>query len=327
MPIGYVAPPGSCTGYDIIGDIHGCANTLVKLLEALGYSEVNGIYRHGQRLAIFLGDVVDRGPHIRDALRIVRNMTDNQAALCLMGNHEYNAVGYTMPIEEQGVDSYVRPHTTRHNRLIAETLEQFAGYPEEWRSYLEWFQTLPLFLELPGFRVVHACWDQALIDEYKRRYGGNQVDAAFIKASADKTGFAGQFMDRLTRGIDLRLPDDMKMTSRDGFIRNSFRTKFWAVNPKTYRDVVFQPDPLPPHIADRALSVEEKAQLLHYGEKEPPVFFGHYWLQGKPRPLRANVTCLDYSAVKYGRLVAYRYDGEKPLREDKFVWVYVDPDM
>lgn len=330
MPRGWVGlPHESFAGYDIIGDIHGCANALVKLLTLMGYRIQNGVFRHPDRLAVFLGDVLDRGPHIREALQIVKSMVDQGTALCVMGNHEYNALGYTTPLERKsnGAVEYVRPHSTRHNRLIAETLEQFAGYPEEWREYLQWFETLPLFLELPGFRVVHACWDQALIDQFKSRYNGNCVDADFIKASADKDSFAGRFMDRLTRGIDLPLPDGMTMVSRDGYVRNSFRTKFWASRPVSYRDVVFQPDPLPPSIANRLLTDAERSTLIRYGDHEPPVFVGHYWLQGKPRPVRANVICLDYSAVKYGRLVAYRYDGESRVREDKFVWVYVDPDM
>ena len=47
-------------------------------------------------------------------------------------------------------------------------------------------------------------------------------------------------------------------------------------------------------------------------------------------PARSNICCLDYSAVKYGRLVAYRYDNNdedkgKALDPDKYVWLYVDP--
>ena len=151
-------------GYDIIGDVHGCAYTLEKLLGKLGYESHEGIYRHPQRQAIFLGDVLDRGPHIREALHLVKAMVDAGAAECILGNHEFNAICYTTSAPEGTGQSHVRAHTPRHNRLIAETLEQFASYPEEWRMFLDWFKTLPLFLEKPGFRVVHACWDQQLIE-------------------------------------------------------------------------------------------------------------------------------------------------------------------
>lgn len=310
--------------FDIIGDVHGCAETLEKLLLRLGYELVNGVYRHPNRVAVFLGDIVDRGPHIREALHIVKNMTDAGVAYCLMGNHEYNALGYTIRID--GPDSpYIREHNNRHNRLIAETLEQFASFPEEWRMFLEWFKTLPLFLELPGFRAVHACWDDTLIQEFKKRFDTNVVDEAFLIESHNKKSFAGRFMDRLTRGTDLKLPEGLTLVGKDGYERSVFRTKFWASKPQCYRDVVFQPDPLPEEVACLSLSDAEKAQIIHYPKAAPPVFVGHYWLQGKPRPLQSNLACLDYSAVKYGRLVAYRFDGEERLQADKFQWVYVDP--
>lgn len=68
----------------------------------------------------------------------------------------------------------------------------------------------------------------------------------------------------------------------------------------------------------------ERRQLISYPLDAPPVFVGHYWMEGEPAPLKPNVACIDYSAVKYGRLVAYRMDGERALSRDKFVWVDVE---
>ncbi|MDZ7910823.1 MAG: hypothetical protein U5O16_03165 [Rhodococcus sp. (in: high G+C Gram-positive bacteria)] len=120
------------------------------------------------------------------------------------------------------------------------------------------------------------------------------------------------------------MPEQRVIRSRDGLTRDYFRTKFWAAQPELYQDVVFQPDPLPEDLVVRSLSVEEQGKILRYRENEKPIFFGHYWLHGRPRIQTANVACLDYSAVKYGRLVAYRFDGESKLSKDKFEWVYVD---
>jgi len=61
--------------YDLIGDIHGHASELVKLLAALGYSQ------HPRRQAIFLGDFIDRGRQIRETLEIVRPMIDSNSAI------------------------------------------------------------------------------------------------------------------------------------------------------------------------------------------------------------------------------------------------------
>ena len=53
-------------GYDLIGDVHGCADALERLLATLGYRLQDGIWRHSRRMAVFFGDLVDRGTRIRD---------------------------------------------------------------------------------------------------------------------------------------------------------------------------------------------------------------------------------------------------------------------
>lgn len=311
-------------GYDIIGDIHGCANTLVRLLEQMGYRKRNGVYQHPKRQAIFIGDIIDRGPRIREALHLVRDMVEHGSARIVMGNHEYNALGYCTRARPGSGKKWLREHNPRHDRLIRETLEQFDDHPHEWNEFLEWFYTIPLFIEEDSFRVVHACWDGDLIEKFKRTQGGACIDEDFLHASAALESFAGQVMDTLLRGTDLRLPEGMSITGRDGYVRQFFRTKFWADHPRTYADVVFQPDPLPPEVAAKELTAAEHKQLISYPLDAPPVFVGHYWMEGKPAPLKANVACLDYSAVKYGKLVAYRMDGESVLSPDKYVWVDVD---
>ncbi len=84
--------------FDIIGDVHGCYDELVQLLEKLGYEVVGEntegplcgpVYAHPQgRKAVFLGDVVDRGPRIIDSLKLVYNMVGCGNALCVPGNHD-----------------------------------------------------------------------------------------------------------------------------------------------------------------------------------------------------------------------------------------------
>ena len=84
--------------FDIIGDIHGCCDELSALLQQLGYQITTGstdslwsssIYSHPQgRKAVFLGDLVDRGPRILDTLKLVHNMVEAGTALCVPGNHD-----------------------------------------------------------------------------------------------------------------------------------------------------------------------------------------------------------------------------------------------
>ena len=77
---------------DLIGDIHGHADKLEELLLKLGYKKSKGVYQHHNRKVLFVGDYIDRGPKIRETLAIIKSMVDNESAIALMGNHEYNAL-------------------------------------------------------------------------------------------------------------------------------------------------------------------------------------------------------------------------------------------
>ncbi|HLY26246.1 MAG TPA: polynucleotide kinase-phosphatase [Aggregatilineales bacterium] len=76
--------------FDIIGDVHGCYDELAQLLARLGYQ----IHEDGQvtapegRKAVFLGDLVDRGPKVPAVLRLVMSMVEAGSALCVPGNHD-----------------------------------------------------------------------------------------------------------------------------------------------------------------------------------------------------------------------------------------------
>jgi protein phosphatase len=75
---------------DIIGDVHGCYDELTALLGQLGYQIENGpkvIPPFGRR-AVFVGDLVDRGPKIPEVLRLVMSMVADGTAWCVPGNHD-----------------------------------------------------------------------------------------------------------------------------------------------------------------------------------------------------------------------------------------------
>jgi hypothetical protein len=310
--------------YDLIGDVHGCAHSLTRLLGQLGYSQHGDVWRHPRRQVIFLGDIIDRGPGIREALHLVHDMVEAGQAHCIMGNHEFNALGWYTPAPPESGKAFVREHTPRYEMLLQQTFEQFEQYPEEWESFREWFMQLPLFLENDRFRVVHACWDSAVIARLRERLNEGRVDEEFLCDAAFAEGFAAKSLDRLLRGTDMPLPGGLTLTSAEGFTRSFFRTKFWEENPETYGDIVFQPDGLPEKAARLPLSDSQKSRLFLYGPDNPLLFVGHYWRSGTPAPIRPNLACLDYSAVNYGKLVAYRLDQETRLDPAKFVWVDVE---
>jgi hypothetical protein len=98
--------------YDLIGDIHGCCQTLEALLRKLGYTQTRGVYAHPERTVVFLGDFIDRGPFQREVIALVRPMVETGAAQAVMGNHEFNAIAWHAPDGVSG--GYLRKHTDKN---------------------------------------------------------------------------------------------------------------------------------------------------------------------------------------------------------------------
>ena len=132
------------SGYDLIGDIHGHADELKRLLSALGYQKQSGVWRHAERRAVFLGDLVDRGPQQREVIRVVRPMVDNGAALICIGNHELNAIGYATESREVS-GTYLRPHSAKNYIQHEALLAEFLPHSEPYHDLIRWFRQLPLW--------------------------------------------------------------------------------------------------------------------------------------------------------------------------------------
>ena len=140
--------------FDVIGDVHGCADELEELLATLGYAvswngkAVSVSAPHG-RMALFVGDLVDRGPRTPDVIRIVRSMCEGGTALCVMGNHDAKLARALGP----GGEKVKRTHG------LAESLEQIAaepeGFAEEARLFLRDLRS-HYWLDGGALAVAHA---------------------------------------------------------------------------------------------------------------------------------------------------------------------------
>lgn len=302
--------------YDLIGDIHGCSATLLSLLEKLGYRSADGIYRHPQRQAVFLGDFIDRGPSQRAVLDIVRPMIEGQAALTVMGNHEFDAIAFATP----DGDGYLRRHSEKNLRQHSIFLDAYADDPQGYAEAIAWFKTLPLWLDLGDVRVVHACWDRLWIDRIRDFQNGSPLlGDALLHASCSGSTWQYQAVKTLLKGKELPLTEGASYPDKEGRLRHIMRVRWWDRGARTYKDAFMGPESALTHIPDDEI---EGDHLIEYGHEEPPVFLGHYWLDGQPTPLAANIACLDYSVGKPGGcLTAYRWDGESALQSDRFVGV------
>jgi protein phosphatase len=106
--------------FDIIGDVHGCGDELTQLLDKLGYTkDESGVYKHPEnRKAVFVGDLVDRGPKIPEAIQLVREMVGAGHALCVPGNHDIKFM------------RAVRGKKVQITHGLGDSLDQFKTYDE-----------------------------------------------------------------------------------------------------------------------------------------------------------------------------------------------------
>ncbi|MFE9494329.1 polynucleotide kinase-phosphatase [Streptomyces collinus] len=167
--------------FDVIGDVHGCSAELEALLTALGYDD--GVHPDG-RTAVFVGDLVDRGPDTPGVLRRVMSMVKDGHALCVPGNHE-NKYG-----------RFLKGRKVQHTHGLAETVAQMEGESEEFRAEVRRFlDGLVSHYVLDGGKLVvcHA----GLPEKYHGRTSGRVRSHALY---GETTGETDEF------GLPVRYP-------------------------------------------------------------------------------------------------------------------------
>jgi diadenosine tetraphosphatase ApaH/serine/threonine PP2A family protein phosphatase len=138
--------------FHIIGDVHGCFDELLSLLNILGYSirfdnvtQRYNVSAPDSSIVIFVGDLVDRGPNSPEVLRLVMDMADQQLAYCVSGNHDDKL--YRMLIG--------RNVKIRHG--LESTVEQLKKYDKAFHNRIrDFLATLPHHIILDEGRLVVA---------------------------------------------------------------------------------------------------------------------------------------------------------------------------
>ncbi|MEO9325100.1 polynucleotide kinase-phosphatase [Nocardioides sp. C4-1] len=171
--------------FDVIGDVHGCAAELRALLTTLGYTvSADGAHHPAGRTAVFVGDLVDRGPDSPGVLRLVMGMVAAGDALCVSGNHEAKLVRAL-----KGAD-------VKRTHGLAESLEQLDAESEEFRAAaLAFMDGLISHYVLDDGRLVVA--HAGLKESYHGRSSGRVRSFALY---GDTTGETDDF------GLPVRYP-------------------------------------------------------------------------------------------------------------------------
>ena len=171
--------------FDIIGDIHGCHVELLSLLDRLGYDTAADPIAHPEgRRAVFLGDLVDRGPGVAEVLDIAMSMVAAGSALCVAGNHEVK------------LGRAIAGRNVRVSHGLAESLEQMQRRaPEFSERVAEFIDSLISHYVLDGGRLVVA--HAGLPERYHGRSSGRVRDLALY---GDTDGETDEF------GLPVRYP-------------------------------------------------------------------------------------------------------------------------
>lgn len=300
--------------YDVIGDVHGYAEELVDLLNLLDYKPKKGLYQHPTRRAIFVGDLINRGPESKEVLQIVRPMVQSGYAKAILGNHELNLMAFYC------LDDHNKPllnHNIRNILQLLPVFESFKNAEAELHDYIDWMFSLPLFLEFEDFRVVHACWHQASIDLVRSKFSHHRLNRDLLIQAFQSRSPESKAINVLLKGLEIPLPRNKKLIDAESARRGFIRVKWWEDHHgKTYKEISTQSKVKLPNykIPSNLISLD-----VTYPSIAVPVFFGHYNLNGAATVLKPNVCCLDFGVVKNNKLTAYRWNGESKLNKNNIV--------
>ncbi|MBM7073501.1 ADP-ribosylglycohydrolase family protein [Shewanella sp. 202IG2-18] len=303
--------------YIFVGDIHGQINKLNELLEHHGYDAND---QSDDIHFIFIGDLIDNQQKANidqiATLNQVKSMVEDGHATCLMGNHEINAIGWMM--EHPEFKQPLRPHSSNNLKQHQAFLNQVNENSVEHEYWVDWFKSLPLFVDFGEFRAIHACWNEdALLKLQRYTDGHNRLLPKFWINAFDKEHELFGLIETVLKGPEITLPESFSFTDKTGIERTRIRIRWWQSEAKTYRDIAqVQPE----MINEIPLLPIDGYQLNRI---IVPTFIGHYTLNNVPNVLSEKVACVDYNAAKGDNpLVSYIWNkGDKRVFNKQFEYV------
>jgi protein phosphatase len=294
--------------FDIIGDVHGCCDELEELLDNLGYIVAvpsteddhfsAPLYSHPEgRKAVFLGDLVDRGPRILDTIKLVYNMVEAGEALCLPGNHDIKFM------------RKLRGWDLKIVHGLAESLAEIEAIPEALRTKISW--------------AVHDFID-GLVSHYVLDDGRLVVAHAGLKAEMQGRG-SGAVREFCLYGETTGETDEFGLPIRYN----------WAAEYRGNSTVVYGHTPVPEsEWVNQTINIDTgcvfggKLTALRYPEKELVSVNARKTYTEPVRPLRSVVDnsgltsqqrlddVLDLEDVTGKRIVETRYRSKVIVREE-----------
>ncbi|MDK2841833.1 MAG: hypothetical protein PWQ17_1338 [Anaerophaga sp.] len=302
-------------GYDIIGDVHGHAQELEMLLKQMGYEEINGVWLHENRKAVFVGDFTCRGPETRHTINLVRRMLENGTGMAILGNHEMNVIGHFTKNKE---GKPFKQATGSNKKIMDNIKAEYIYEKDRLKADIKWLRTLPFSVSLGAIRIVHAYWNQSHLELIEKNRKNGKLTKKTLYEVFSSQSELGKAIRQTTRGIEINLPNDLIIKDQKNIRRTNFRIKWWeAPFGKTFRQTGYGNKFILP---DYTIPPELIEPFDVYPPKAPIVFVGHYCVDAPNMIASNNVCCVDNCLANGGQLAAYRWNGEKQLKPTNFVF-------
>ncbi|MEZ9539134.1 metallophosphoesterase [Shewanella sp. 10N.286.51.B8] len=299
-----------------IGDIHGQHQKLLDLLKHIDFNYLDsGSSIEFMRL-VFLGDLIDNKleknvDHLA-CLQLVKMLVDRGLAYCIMGNHEFNAIGWA---EQNKNGLPLRDHSDNNYLQHRVFLSQIGENNKQHKYWIEWFKTLPLFLDFGNIRAIHACWHQKSIENINPFLNqDNSLKITMFPEAFNPQSKLYQFIETLLKGPEIDLPEGAFFFDKTNTKRTKIRLRWWLKSFETYQQSAQVQISMKPKIPTLPMPTE-----ISFDEITIPVVIGHYTLEHFPTKLSDKVVCVDYNAAKgENPLVAYTWYAQTLTNEGTY---------
>ncbi len=251
---------------DIVGDVHGEIEALRSLMRHLGYNN-DGSHPDHRRL-VFVGDLIDRGPDSPAVIDLVQRLVEVGRAQCVLGNHDLNILlgdlkhdNHWFFGEQWSLDNSDEPTPA----VLADgNIRQ---------RVLKFFKSLPLVLERNDLRVVHACWDDEMVQIARESHGAVKLfrqHDTLIKAR-----HVNSSLDDIDKGLEHQNLNPVKVLTSGKERRVE-----------------------PPFYASGKLRYEERVPWWEDYTANPLCIFGHYSNYRGETSLSSRAICVDFAVAK-----------------------------
>lgn len=291
--------------HTVIPDIHA---DFERLQQSLKNASVNG-------QILFLGDFIDAGQSVEKpsdlrVLELVRNLISRKKALAVMGNHELNAILYHTTGKN---GAPLRQHSQKNQKQHQSFIDEFGVGTERAQEWIDWFlKALPLWSEIDGLRLVHACWSDASIEEVRRRRPDGYLKPSDLREIADESTAFGLAVKSLVTGPEVQLPEGHTFHDFHGNERKEVRLAWWRADALTWPEATLSvPDPF--ELPQEAMPTGIKSEI--YKADAQPVLVGHYKMNGMPWIEHCKASSIDYPSTP----CVYHWSGGDRLNSSDLV--------